>query len=163
MSNKALDATVLSPPETFMAARMDLNVLAQLTDLKASFPQSVITVRLSFLEKNRDAVKKFIRVYSEAIYLFKSSKQKVLNVYARRLKQQDTSVIEQTYGYFAPKFSFPPRVDPDGMRNVLEQVSEREPELRRPFKIDRCLDESITDELEKEGFFKRLTESGGHK
>jgi ABC-type nitrate/sulfonate/bicarbonate transport system substrate-binding protein len=163
MATKALDATVLSPPETFVAARMDLNVLAQLADLKASFPQSVIAVRRSFLEKNRDAVKKFMRAYSEAIYLFKSNKQKVLSVYARRLKQQDSSVIEQTHSYFAPKFSFPPRIDPDGMRNVLEQVSQREPEAKRPLRIDRFIDESITDELEKEGFFKKLAETGVRK
>jgi NitT/TauT family transport system substrate-binding protein len=163
LSSKALDATVLSPPETFMAARLDFNVLAQLTDLKASFPQSVITVRRSFLEKNRETVKKFMRAYSEAIYLFKSNKQKVLGVYKDRLKQQDAGVIEQTHSYFAPKFSFPPRVDPDGMRIVLEQVSQREPEAKRPFKSDRFVDESIIDELEKEGFFKRLTETGTSK
>jgi ABC-type nitrate/sulfonate/bicarbonate transport system substrate-binding protein len=163
LSSKALDATVLSPPETLMAARLDLNVLAQLTDLKASFPQSVITVRRSFLEKNRETVKKFMRAYSEAIYLFKSNKQKVLGVYKDRLKQQDAGVIEQTHSYFAPKFSFPPRVDPDGMRIVLEQVSQREPEAKRPFKSDRFVDESIIDELEKEGFFKRLVETGTGK
>jgi ABC-type nitrate/sulfonate/bicarbonate transport system substrate-binding protein len=163
MSSKALDATVLSPPETFMATRLDLNVLAQLTDLKASFPQSVITVRRSFLEKNRDTVKRFVRAYSEAIYLFKTNKQRVLSVYKNRLKQQDSSVIEQTHGYFAPKFSFPPRVDSDGMRNVLEQVSQREPEAKRPFKTERFVDESIIDELEQEGFFKKLAETGTRK
>jgi ABC-type nitrate/sulfonate/bicarbonate transport system substrate-binding protein len=163
LSSKALDATVLSPPETFMAARLDLNILAQLTDLKASFPQSVITVRRSFLEKNRDTAKKFMRAYSEAIYLFKSNKQKVLGVYKDRLKQQDVGVIEQTHSYFAPKFSFPPRVDPDGMRNVLEQVSQRDPEAKRPFTSERFVDESIIDELEKEGFFKKLAEMGTRK
>jgi ABC-type nitrate/sulfonate/bicarbonate transport system substrate-binding protein len=146
-----------------MAARLDLNVLAQLTDLKASFPQSVITVRRSFLEKNRETVKKFMRAYSEAIYLFKSNNQKVLGVYKDRLKQQDTAAIEQTYNYFAPKFSFPPRVDPDGMRNVLEQVSQRDPEAKRPLKNERFVDETVIDELEKEGFFKRLTETGIRK
>jgi ABC-type nitrate/sulfonate/bicarbonate transport system substrate-binding protein len=163
MSTKALDATVLSPPETFMAARMNLNVLGQLADLKASFPQSVIAVRRSFLEKNRDTVKKFLRAYSEAIYIFKSNKQRVLSVYARRLKQQDVGVIEQTHSYFAPKFSFPPRVDPDGLRIVLEQVSQREPEAKRPLTVDRFVDESVTDELEKEGFFKKLVETGVRK
>ena len=163
MSTKALDATVLSPPETFMAARMNLNVLGQLADLKASFPQSVIAVRRSFLEKNRDAVKKFMRAYSEAIYIFKSNKPRVLSVYSRRLKQQDVSVIEQTHSYFAPKFSFPPRVDPDGLRIVLEQVSQREPEAKRSFTVDRFVDETVTDELEKEGFFKKLVETGVRK
>jgi NitT/TauT family transport system substrate-binding protein len=163
MSTKALDATVLSPPETFMAARMNLNVLGQLADLKASFPQSVIAVRRSFLEKNRDVVKKFMRAYSEAIYIFKSNKPRVLSVYSRRLKQQDVNVIEQTHSYFAPKFSFPPRVDPDGLRIVLEQVSQREPEAKRPLTVDRFVDESVTDELEKEGFFKKLGETGVRK
>jgi ABC-type nitrate/sulfonate/bicarbonate transport system substrate-binding protein len=163
MATKALDATVLSPPETFVAARMDLNVLAQLTDLKASFPQSVITVRRSFLEQNRETVRRFMRAYSEAIYLFKSNQQRVLGVYKNRLKQQDVSVIERTHGYFAPKFSYPPRVDPAGIRNVLEQISQREPEAKRAFKTERFVDESIIDELEKEGFFKRLTETGTRK
>lgn len=49
------------------------------------------------------------------------------------------------------------------MRNVLEQVSQREPEARRPFRVDRFLDESVTDELEKEGFFNSLTEREGRK
>ena len=160
LSSKALDATVLSPPETLMAARLDLNILAQLTDLKASFPQTVIAVRRSFLDKNRETVKKFMRAYSEAIYLFKSNKQRVLSVYRDRLKQQDANVIEETYNYFAPKFSFPARVDPDGRRNVVEQVAQREPEARRPSNSDRFVDESIIDDLEKEGFFKRLAETG---
>jgi hypothetical protein len=86
-----------------------------------------------------------------------------LGVYKDRRKQQDAAIIEQTHSYFAPKFSFPPRVDPDGMRNVLEQVSQREPEAKRPFKTDRFVDESIIDELEKEGFFKKLAETGTRK
>jgi hypothetical protein len=49
------------------------------------------------------------------------------------------------------------------MRIVLEQVSQREPEAKRPFKSDRFVDESIIDELEKEGFFKRLVETGTGK
>ena len=163
MASKALDATVLAPPENFVATRMELNVLAQLSDLKASFPQTVITVRRSFLEKHRDAVKRFMRAYSEAVYVFKSNKQKSMNVYAARLKQQDSKVIEQTYSYFAPKFSFPPRVDPNGLRNVLEQLSQREPGAKRAFRIEQFIDESVTDELEKEGFFKKLTETESRK
>ena len=104
-----------------------------------------------------------MRAYSEAVYVFKSNKQKSMNVYAARLKQQDSKVIEQTYSYFAPKFSFPPRVDPNGLRNVLEQLSQREPGAKRAFRIEQFIDESVTDELEKEGFFKKLTETESRK
>jgi ABC-type nitrate/sulfonate/bicarbonate transport system substrate-binding protein len=142
---------------------MGLNVIAQLSDLKASFPQTVVTVRRSLLEKNREIVKKFVRAYSEAIYVFKSNKQKAMGVYAGRLKQQGSKVIEDAYGYFAPKFSFPPRVDLDGMRIVVEHASQREPEGKRSFRVEQFIDERVTDELEREGFFKKLAETGFHK
>jgi NitT/TauT family transport system substrate-binding protein len=155
LSTKAIDATVLSPPETVAAARMGMNILAHLSDLKAAFPQTVITVRRSFLEKNRDTVKRFVRAYSEAIHVFKTDKAKGSAVYTKRLKQQDAKVIEDTYDYFAPKFSFPPRVDRDGIRNALELVTAL-PEPKGDINLEQFIDESVIDELEREGFFKKL-------
>jgi ABC-type nitrate/sulfonate/bicarbonate transport system substrate-binding protein len=72
LSTCTIDASVLSPPETVAAARLGMNILAHLSDLKAAFPQTVITVRRWFLEKNRETVKRFARAYSEAIYQFKN-------------------------------------------------------------------------------------------
>ena len=156
LSTRAIDASVLSPPETVVAARLGMNILAHLSDLKAAFPQTVITVRRSFLEKNRDAVKRFVRAYSEAIYEFKTDKAKAMTVYANRLKQQDPKVLDATYDYFAPKFSFPPRVDRDGIRNALELVSDRDREAKGEINVEQFIDERVIDELEREGLFKKL-------
>ena len=156
LSTRAIDASVLSPPETVVAARLGLNILGHLSDLKAAFPQTVITVRRSFLEKNRETAKRFVRAYSEAIYQFKTDKAKAMTVYANRLKQQDSKIIESTYDYFAPKFSFPPRVDRDGIRNALELVSDRDGEAKGGINVEQFVDESVIDELEKEGFFKTM-------
>jgi ABC-type nitrate/sulfonate/bicarbonate transport system substrate-binding protein len=156
LSSRAIDASVLSPPETIAAARLGMNILAHLSDLKAAFPQTVITVRRSFLEKNRDAVKRFVRAYSEAIYVFKTNKAKAMAVYANRLKQQDSKVLDATYDYFAPKFSFPPRVERDGIRNALELVSDRDREAKGEINVEQFIDERVIDELEREGFFKKL-------
>jgi ABC-type nitrate/sulfonate/bicarbonate transport system substrate-binding protein len=156
LSSRALDATVLSPPETIAAARMGMNILAHLSDLKAAFPQTVMTVRRSYLDKNRETVKRFVRAYSEAIYDFKTDKAKAMAVYANRLKQQDAKVLEATYDYFAPKFSFPPRVERDGIRNALELVSDRDREAKGEINVEQFIDEHLTDELEREGFFKKL-------
>jgi ABC-type nitrate/sulfonate/bicarbonate transport system substrate-binding protein len=133
-----------------------MNILAHLSDLKAAFPQTVISVRRSFLEKNRDTVKRFVRAYSEAIYEFKTDKAKALTVYANRLKQQDAKVLDATYKYFAPKFSFPPRIERDGIRNALQLVSDRDREARGEVNVEQFVDERVIDDLEKEGFFKRL-------
>jgi ABC-type nitrate/sulfonate/bicarbonate transport system substrate-binding protein len=156
LSSRAIDATVLSPPETIVAARLGMNILAHLSDLKAAFPQTVITVRRSFLEKNRETVKRFVRAYSEAIYEFKTDKAKAVTVYAKRLKQQDSKVLDPTYDYFAPKFSFPPRVERDGIRNALELVSDRDRDAKGEINVEQFIDERVIDELEREGFFKKL-------
>jgi ABC-type nitrate/sulfonate/bicarbonate transport system substrate-binding protein len=133
-----------------------MNILAHLSHLKAAFPQTVITVRRSFLEKNRETVKRFVRAYSEAIYDFKTDKTKAIAVYAKRLKQQDSKVLDETYNYFAPKFSFPPRVERDGIRNALELVSDRDRDAKAESNLEQLIDERVIDELEKEGFFKKL-------
>jgi hypothetical protein len=53
-----------------------------------------------------------------------------LAVYAGRLKQQNPAVLEATYQYYAPMFSFPPRLIREGVRNAFEMVSERNPDIK---------------------------------
>lgn len=154
LSSRAIDATVISPPETVAAERLGMANLANLSELKATFPMTVITVRRAFLDKNRDVVKRFVRAYSEAIYQFKNNKEKALAVYAGRLKQQDRGVMEATYQYYAPTFSFPPRLDRDGLRNAFEMVSERNPDMKGDLNPEQLIDQSVIDDLEREGFFK---------
>jgi hypothetical protein len=77
-------------------------------------------------------------------------------VYTKRLKQPDAKIIEATYDYFAPRFSFPPRIERDGIRNALELVGDRDREAKRDINVEQFIDESLIDELEREAFFKKL-------
>jgi len=155
MTTKALDATVLSPPYTAEAARLGMNILIHMSEMKASFPQTVITVQRSFLEKNREKVKSFVQAYSESVHLFRTNKERGMAIYAKRLKQQNSKIIEETYQYFAPKFSFPPRMQMDGLRSILEQ-NPRPADGKSEPGLEQFVDESFIDELEREGFFARL-------
>jgi len=76
-------------------------------------------------------------------------------LFKHRLKQDNAKALEQTYKYFAPKFSFPIRVSHNGMQNTLELIANENPKLDT--KLEKYLDESIIDELEKDGFFKRIS------
>ena len=159
LSSGAMDATLLAPPETGEAARMGLRTLAHMTDLKAAaFPMNVIATRRSFLEKNRDVVKRFLQAYSEATYQFMTNKQKALALYNQRLKQKDVSVVDETYKYFASTFSFPPRVSHEGMRIAIDMLGQRDPAAKLDPNVSKYVDERLLDELEREGLFKRLSE-----
>jgi len=155
LSSGALDATVLSHPELGEALRMGMNELGNLDEFKtADYPMSVVAVSRSFLGKNRDVVKRFVMAYAEGTYQFISNKDAAVSIFQRRLKQDNAKALEETYKYFATKFSFPTRVSHNGMQNTLELIAKETPKLDT--KLEKYLDDSILDELDKEGFFKRI-------
>ena len=157
LSTKAIDATVLSYPDINEAIRVGMHVLADMSEMKeASFPMNALAARRSFVEKNRDTVKRLQQAYAEGTYQFINNKEKGLAVLSKRLRQKNPKVVEETYQYFARKFSFPTRVSQDGLRNTLELLSQRTPGAKIDMNVSRYLDESTLDELEREGFFKRL-------
>ena len=53
LEKRALDATVLPYVYALAAARMGMKVMADIPELVPSFPDKVITMRRSFLEKER--------------------------------------------------------------------------------------------------------------
>jgi len=157
LASKAVDAAVVAPPESGEAARRGMNLLAHFSDLKANFPMATVVVRREYLQKNRDSVKRFLQAYSEAVALFKTNRARSIAVYEKRLKQLDAKIIDETYGYFAPKFFLPPRVPLDGARYTMELVAQRAatPGKTEPA-VEKFVDNSIVDELVRDGFYKTL-------
>ena len=158
MTAKALDATVLAQPELGEAARMGMNVLAHMRDMKtAAFPMNAMVVRRSFLQQNRELVKRFQQAYAEATYQLLNNKEKATAVLTKWLQQKNPKAIDETYQYIATSFSFPTRIAPQGLRNTLDMVAQRNPKI--DMNPSKYVDESTLDELEKEGFFKESRES----
>ena len=152
----SLDATLLSYPEIVEANRRGMNVLSDFNELKsADYPITAVAVRRSFLGQKRDTVKRFMMAYAEGTYQFMTDREKAYSIYKRRLKQNNPKALEETYQYFAPKFSFPTRVSQNGLLNTLELIAKENPKV--DMNLGKYLDESLLDELEKEGFFKRIT------
>ena len=158
LSAKALDATVLAQPELGEAMRLGMNVLAHMRDMQtAAFPMNAIVVRRSFLAKNREVIKRFQQAYAEATYQLLNDKQKAIAVLTKRLQQKNPKAVEETYDYIATSFSFPTRIAQQGVRNTLEMIAQRNPAAKVDMNISKYVDESTLDELEKEGFFKKLS------
>jgi NitT/TauT family transport system substrate-binding protein len=151
----SLDATILSPPHLTMAVRAGFKILADMGDMHARFSQSTLYVRRGYLKDNRDTVKRFLKAYSEAIRVLKSDRERTIKIFAQRMRLDDREILNETYNYFAPRFSFPPRVDMQGIKDTLDFYAETSPELRAR-KPEEFVDSSLMDELEREGFFKTL-------
>jgi ABC-type nitrate/sulfonate/bicarbonate transport system substrate-binding protein len=161
LSTRAIDGTMLSYPDINEALHLGMHELVKMPDVKGtSFPMNVMVARRSFVEKNRETVKRFQQAYAEGTYQFMTSREKGLAVLSKRLRFKNPKGLEETYDYFAKSFSMPTRVSQEGLRNTLEIIAQRNAAVKVDTNIARYLDESIVDELEREGFFKRLGGKG---
>ena len=157
MEKGGLDATVLPYDQALMATRLGMRVLADIPDLVPNFPDKVITMRRSFVQKERETAKRFLQAVSEAIYQVSISAEKGTSVLRKRLAVKDPKIIEENYNVYGRIFAFPPRVGRKGLEGVLEQVQLQTGAPKTDFELERFLDESIIDELEREGFFKKIS------
>jgi NitT/TauT family transport system substrate-binding protein len=149
------DATILSPPHLTIAVKSGYRVLADMGEMSTTFSQSTLNIRGGYLRENRDVVKRFLRAYSEAIHVIKTDRNKTIDIFAKRMRIDDPETVQSTYDYFAPRFSFPPRVNLEGIRDTLDFYAERNPDFKN-HKPQEFIDHSLLDELEKEGFFKKF-------
>jgi ABC-type nitrate/sulfonate/bicarbonate transport system substrate-binding protein len=124
-------------------------------EMRANFSQSTLYVRRGYLRENRDMVKRFVRAYSDAVHVIKTDRERTLKVFAKRMRLDDPEILNATYDYYAPRFSFPPRVDMAGIKDTLDFYAETNPEVRGR-SPQEFVDHSLLDELEREGFFKSL-------
>jgi ABC-type nitrate/sulfonate/bicarbonate transport system substrate-binding protein len=154
-----IDATVLTYGVTAEAVRKGMTVLADLAKPVPEFPDRTIVMRRVFLQKERDNVKRFLQGLSEGIYQIRTAdrrrREELITIVAKHLRVNPTAARE-FYDLYENAFSFPPRVGRKGMAAVMDLIQEETGRPKTEFHLDRFLDESVIDELEKEGFFKRL-------
>ena len=158
LTTKAIDGTMLSYPDINEALRLGHQEFAKMSEVKGtSFPMNVMVARRSWVDKNRDTVKRFQQAHAEGVYQFMNNKERGLTVLSKWLRFKNPRAIDETYQYFAKSFSFPTRVSHEGLRNTLEIIAQRTPSAKVDMNIAKYLDESTLDELDREGFFKRFT------
>ncbi|HEX6768058.1 MAG TPA: ABC transporter substrate-binding protein [Candidatus Binatia bacterium] len=150
-----IDATILSPPHLTIAVKSGYRVLADMGEMSANFGQSTLNAKDSFLRENRDMAKRFLRAYAEAIHAIRTQPDRTKKIFATRMRIDDGETVRATYEYYAPKFSFPPRINLAGVRDTLAFYAEQNPDFKGR-KAEEFVDHSLLDELEKEGFFKKL-------
>jgi ABC-type nitrate/sulfonate/bicarbonate transport system substrate-binding protein len=155
MDARGLDATVISYDHALVAAEKGMIILGDLAEITPEFPDRLIVTRRSFLDKERDIIKRFLQALSESIYQVSTQREKILPAITRHL-QVHRKVAEETYDLYHNVFSLPPRVGRKGIRAVLDILLQQMGRPKEEINLTRLIDESLLDELEREGFFNKL-------
>jgi NitT/TauT family transport system substrate-binding protein len=150
------DATILPYDHVTIAEDRGLQSVADLADIVPEFPDKMIIVNRSFLNNDRDYVKRFLQAISESIFILKNGieKERIVSRYSKQLRADHTQA-QEIYNTYHKIFSYPPRVGQKGMREVLDFM-QQEKGKKADINMNRIIDESVIDELQREGFFQKL-------
>jgi NitT/TauT family transport system substrate-binding protein len=147
--SKKVDATVQSYPEIYQARKLGMNVLADIGDFGFYTNTSNIVTR-SYLQQNRAAIKGFIKGQIEGMHYVKTNKEGSLKILRKHLQITDPEAVEGTYEFFAKRLARSPRTELEGIKNILVSIDATD---KNPADF---IDMSIIDEIEREGFIKKL-------
>jgi NitT/TauT family transport system substrate-binding protein len=140
---------VQSYPEIYQARKLGMNVLADIGDFGFYTNTSNIVTR-SYLQQNRAAVKGFIKGQIEGMHYVKTNKEGSLKILRKYLQVTDAEAIEGTYEFFAKRLLRSPRTELEGIKNILVSIDAGD---KNPADF---IDMSLLDEIEREGFVKKL-------
>jgi len=147
--SKKIDATVQSYPEIYQARKLGMNVLADIGDFGLYTNTSNIVTR-SFLQQNRAAIKGFIKGQIEGMHYVKTNKEGSLKILRKHLQVTDPEAVEGTYEFFSKRLARSPRTELEGIKHILTSINAGD---KNPADF---VDLSIVDEIEREGFIKKL-------
>lgn len=157
-----IDATILAPPFTFEAEKLHLTTLMDFTASTEPFPQSGLVVRKEFLRGNREIVKRLLMAYVEAIQILRSDEERSLPIMKKYMRIADDAIAKRSYDYYAKLFSQPPLTDEKGVALVLKFLATQPGTGHaKNAKADDFIDNSLLQELRREGFFARVAGGKG--
>ncbi|HTF92150.1 MAG TPA: hypothetical protein VK632_03845, partial [Verrucomicrobiae bacterium] len=99
----------------------------------------------------RPAAKKFLMALVEGLQLYRQNKNYAVRVLQKYTKQTSPEILSQTYDYFAKNTPVMPLTDAESIQAAL--ISDK-PSNR---KVEDFYDNSILEELAREGFLKTLS------
>ena len=159
LTSGAVDGAILNVDQVYQAEKLGFHVLIDMGKLPLNYSTQGIVVSKDFLRAQRAVVKRFIKVYLEGIKVFKTDKERSMETLGRYIKTSDREVLSKTYDFYREAWESVPWVRREGIQQALDSTPEaaaKTPKLN----LDNLIDNSLIQELEKEGFIKELYPDG---
>jgi NitT/TauT family transport system substrate-binding protein len=157
LTSGTVDGAILNVDQVYQAEKLGFRVLIDMGKLPLNYSTQGIVVSREFLRGQRGIVKRFLKVYIEGIKVFKTDKDLSIQTLGRYIKTSDRQVLEKTYDFYREAWESWPTVRREGIQQALDSL----PEARNPkLNLDGLIDNSVIQELEKDGFLKELYPEG---
>ncbi len=149
-------AALFQPPITARLHREGFTRLAWLADLGFEFFASSVFTTQTYIQGNRDTVRRFVKAVVDGIHFYKSNKAESLRSIAKFMKFNDKEALEEAYTMYATKLARPAPYPPlKAAMAVLEAIAKDNPGAKGADPND-FIDTSFVREFEQSGYIKRL-------
>lgn len=151
-----IEAGVLVSPGSIRARKAGFNELVNLLKDGPEYPAFGIGTTSHYIRANQGIARRVVRSYVEAVYLFKTNKQAAMKMLQKYTKLNDADILEETYKEVSEYLEDVPYVNRAGLALILGTMGESAAKGTDP-NLEKFLDMRFVNELEREGFFKKLS------
>jgi ABC-type nitrate/sulfonate/bicarbonate transport system substrate-binding protein len=156
MANGLVESGVMSVPYMFVARRLGLRELADLSQTGVRYAQAALVAKRSFLKDKRDIVGQFIRAIIEATHYLKTRPAEGMRILGRYTRTDDADILKQAYDYHVHKLLSPvPEIRPDDIKLLLEEAALTNPKAKGANPQD-FIDEGPVKEVVRSGLVDQL-------
>jgi ABC-type taurine transport system substrate-binding protein len=165
LRKKVIDATLVQPPVTLLMEKEGFPKLVDMTQEKLAYSLSGLVLSQSFFKKNPDTVKNLISALAEAVYFLKEKKEvgmrHLADMLRLDLKRADhREAVEESFRAYEGVTDQIPYFPQEGVKTFIQQLSSQDPGWATLAPERLGVDMSLVQELERSGFFQRLSGSG---
>jgi NitT/TauT family transport system substrate-binding protein len=152
----ALDAAVINAELAILARREGFRELADIAKMGINFPTSSVITTRSFIKRNENTVRKFVRGFVEGVHFAKTQRGPAIKIMQKYLRSSDAAMFEELYEmYIVRNIPRIPRPSPESLKTVMDQMVETDPRVAN-LKPEQFIDARFFQELDKEGFIQKL-------
>jgi ABC-type nitrate/sulfonate/bicarbonate transport system substrate-binding protein len=158
----AVAAAMVPPPQSLMLRDKGFRELVgvkQFREWNIPVVENGVAARRSFIDKNPNVAKRFVRAAFEGIRTIYVDKEQTLKVLAKYTKVNDDKILDESYRFSVEALSKEGFMQPEAFTALLEQMIGQksiDEAASKKLPITAYFDNRFVNELEKEGFFKKL-------
>lgn len=158
----AVAAAMVPPPHSIMLRDKGFRELVsvkQFREWNLPVVENGVAARRSFIDKNPAVALRVVRSVFEAIKTIYSNKEQAIKSLAKYTKVNDDKTLEESYRFSVEALSKEGSMPPEAFSALVEQlVSQKslDEAASKKLPITAYFDNRFVNELEKEGFFKKL-------
>ena len=154
------DAAIVTPPMTLQARKMGFPLLVDASKLDLPYSSLMFVFRQSYLAKNRDDARNFLKAMIEGIHYYKANREFSLKVLSKYMRVSDREVLEENFREY--DFPLKPYPAKEYYELPIQEVGKKDPRVLKE-NPERFSDPSLVKELDDSGFIDKLTREYGLK